>query len=200
MADVTRKYELRARAEAMEATRKRIIDATIELHGTVGPARTTIASVANLAGVQRHTVYRHFPTEDGLFAACATEYWQRHPRPDVQNWEALGSLELRLSTGLSELYRFYGTVEPMLAKVLRDAETLPVAGRGLESHFAYLDTVVSTLTGARDETSGLFEAAVRHAASFRTWQSLVQQNGLETSDAVALMSTMVCQVSEGVDH
>ena len=88
MADETSKrpYRLKKRAEAMSDTRQRITEAAMELHGTVGPARTTVSAVAERAGVQRHTVYRHFPTEDDLFAACSAHFDELHPWPDSEAW------------------------------------------------------------------------------------------------------------------
>src|SRR6476659_2729549 len=77
-----RKYELKQRAAEMAETRLRITEAAVELHGTVGPARTTVSAIAERAGVQRHTVYRHFPTDADLFAACSAHYVAAHPLPD----------------------------------------------------------------------------------------------------------------------
>jgi AcrR family transcriptional regulator len=85
----TRRYQLRKRADAMEATRRRITEAAMELHGTVGPARTTMTAVAERAGVQRQTVYRHFANEEELFAACSRHFASQHPWPDAGGWEAI---------------------------------------------------------------------------------------------------------------
>src|SRR6187200_1230029 len=81
-----RPYRLVARAAEMERTRKRITKAAIELHGTVGPAATTMSAVAQMAGVTRATLYRHFPTEDALLSACSAEWLAANPRPDLARW------------------------------------------------------------------------------------------------------------------
>ncbi|MGP4020788.1 TetR/AcrR family transcriptional regulator [Saccharopolyspora sp. 5N708] len=191
---VSRKYELRQRADAMEATRQRITDATIELHGTVGPAHTTIAAIAALAGVQRHTVYRHFPTDDDLFAACSTRYWTQHPWPDAAAWKSIDSADERLAAGLDELYAFYSTVAAMLANALRDAETVPIVRQALGTYHAYLDEVARVLAQpfrARGARGKLVAAAVRHAIAFRTWESLVQQGGIAPATAIRLMTATV---------
>src|SRR5262245_53973304 len=67
----SRRYTMQRRAEQVDQTRQRIIDATVQLHGTIGPAATTIAGIAEAAGVTRLTVYRHFPDEATLFEACS---------------------------------------------------------------------------------------------------------------------------------
>src|SRR3990170_3766702 len=115
-----RKYELKKRAEEMAETRRRITEAAVGLHGTVGPARTTLSAVAKRAGVQRHTVYRHFPTEAELFGACSAHYFTAHPWPDPEPWRAIGDPHQRLARALDELYAYYERTEPMFTNVLRD--------------------------------------------------------------------------------
>ncbi|HEX3791078.1 MAG TPA: TetR/AcrR family transcriptional regulator [Pseudonocardiaceae bacterium] len=189
-----RKYELRQRADAMAATRRRIAEATIELHGSIGPARTTIAGIAALAGVQRHTVYRHFPTDEDLFAACSTQYWEQHPWPDPQGWSVIEPATTRLAVALGDLYAFYTAVAPMLSNVLRDAEAVPVAARTLQPYHVYLDQVIAVLTAAfpvGPDGQPILDAAVRHATAFGTWQSLAGQQRLATADAITLMTAMI---------
>jgi AcrR family transcriptional regulator len=77
-----RKYELKKRAERKEETRRRIVEAAVELHGTVGPARTTVSEIARLAGVQRHTYYDHFRDELSLLHACSGLHAEQNPPPD----------------------------------------------------------------------------------------------------------------------
>src|SRR5918996_4055938 len=84
-----RPYRKRRRAELEDQTRLRITEAAVELHGRVGPARTTISAVADRAGVQRATVYRHFPDEDALFAACSGHWAAMNPSPDPSAWQAI---------------------------------------------------------------------------------------------------------------
>ena len=139
-----RPYELRRRAEKMAATRQRITQAAVDLHGSIGPARTTITAVADRAGVQRHTVYRHFPTEDDLFAACSRHYFAGHPWPDPVEWRAIADPAQRLAHGLDELYAYYERTEAMLASVLRDAALVP----GLEPTLAGFRAFVDNAAGA----------------------------------------------------
>lgn len=187
-----RKYELRQRADAMAATRQRIVDATVELHGSVGPARTTIAGIAQAAGVQRHTVYRHFPTEEDLFDACSTQYWDHHPWPDPDSWAAIEPGDERLNTALVDLYTFYADVEPMLTNVLRDAETVPIVFRALDRYRSYLDDVTCVLIrGLTPKRTPIADAAISHATAFHTWQSLVRHNTLSQAEAVRLTTAMV---------
>jgi AcrR family transcriptional regulator len=177
MADQKRKYELKKRAEAMEDTRLRITEAAVELHGTVGPARTTVSAVAERAGVQRHTVYRHFPTEDDLFAACSVHWATLHPWPEP-------------TAGLDALYRWYEETEPMLANILRDAELVDSVPRAMEPMRAYLVEVRRAL-GSGLPRRKTVTAAIAHAVDFRTWRSLVREGGLSRAQAVKLVNAMI---------
>src|ERR1700742_3040737 len=112
--ETTRRYEKKARAAQEEATRMRVIDAAIELHGTVGPARTTISAIAERAGVRRTTVYRHFPDERSLFLGCSRTWRERHPLPDPATWSAIADPPARVEAALAALYAWYEEVAPML--------------------------------------------------------------------------------------
>src|SRR5687767_13795875 len=103
----SRTYRKRARAEQEEATRERITRAAVKLHGSIGPARTTVSGVAKEAGVQRATVYRYFPDEVSLFAACSAHYWTTHPLPDIESWKQIRDPGERLRRALADFYGFF---------------------------------------------------------------------------------------------
>src|SRR5216683_3553903 len=104
---MARKYEQRRRADKQAETRRRIVEAAIELHRTKGPARTTLSDVARRAGVQRHTLYRHFPDERALGLACSGLFGELNPSPDPEPWRTVADPEERLRLGLSELYEYF---------------------------------------------------------------------------------------------
>ena len=147
-----RKYELNKRADEMAKTHARITEAAIELHGTVGPSRTTMSAVAERAGVERRTLYRHFPTEADLFAACSTHYFSSNPWPDLGSWRAIDDPQQRLEHALDELYAYYERTEPMLSNVLRDAELLDSARDAvapLNQHLNEAAEILAVGRGAR---------------------------------------------------
>jgi AcrR family transcriptional regulator len=115
---------LKTRAERQRETRRRIIEATVALHEEVGPANTTVAEIARRAGVQRLTVYNHFPDEAELFAACQRRYLAEYPPPDLGPALALEDPHARTQAVLEALYGSYREGEPMTSKVLRDRRTL----------------------------------------------------------------------------
>lgn len=188
-----RKYELKKRAEGMAETHQRITEAAIELHGTVGPSRTTLSAVAKRAGVERRTLYRHFPTEADLFAGCSTHYFTVNPWPDLDAWRAIRDPQQRLERALDELYAYYERTEPMLSNVLRDAELLDFARDAVAPLHAYLEEAAEILTigrPARGRRRQLLGGALLHALAFSTWHSLTT-NGIGRSDAAKLITTLV---------
>ena len=189
-----RKYRKRRRAEQERRTRERITEAAVRLHGTVGPARTTVSGVATEAGVQRATVYRHFPDEVSLFAACTAHYWATNPMPDPGAWSAISDPEARLRHALGEMYAFFRRNEGMLEKTSRDAPLVEAMARPVAEFRGYLNAAAATIIAGRPEHGRArrrVEAAVGHAVSFPTWQSLVRHQGLENAEAVAVMAALV---------
>lgn len=182
---MARKYELKRRAEKQAETRRRIVEAAIELHGTKGPARTTLSDVARLAGVERHTLYRHFPTERHLFLACSGRYGELNPPPDPEQWRSIADPEARLRQGLGDVYDFYERTEGMRASVLRDAEWDPltqeiVAHRGGPLTAEIRDVLAERVRGRRRL------AALDLALDFYAWRRLTR-SGLSRKDAVETM-------------
>jgi AcrR family transcriptional regulator len=189
-----RKYELKQRAEEMAATRRRITEAAVELHGTVGPARTTMSAVAERAGVQRHTLYRHFPNEEALFGACSGHFFAANPLPDPAPWREIGDPRQRLAQALDDLYAYYQRTEAMFANVLRDVELVEALGPTLVPMQAYLAEVVEILTSgwsARGRRRRVLAVALRHALDFHTWRSLTANNAITRTEAVELLVALV---------
>ena len=188
-----RKYELKKRAEQMAETHLRITEAAIELHGTVGPSRTTLSAVAERAGVERRTLYRHFPTEADLFAACSTHYFAANPWPDLGSWRAIRDPHERLARALDELYAYYERTAPMFSNVLRDAELVDFARDAVAPLHAYLDEAAEVLAAGRPvrgRRRRLLVGALRHALAFSTWQSLTA-SGITRADAAKLVTALV---------
>jgi AcrR family transcriptional regulator len=189
-----RRYRKRRRAELERHTRERITEAAVRLHGSIGPARTTVSAVAREAGVQRGTVYRHFPTEESLFAACSAHYFASQPRPQPESWASIWDPGSRLRHALGDLYRWYRSTEQMLERTRRDAPLVEAMAGPVEAFLAYLGAVAEAILRGRRERGPArrrVAAAVGHAVAFSTWQSLTRDQGLEDDEAVALMAAMV---------
>jgi AcrR family transcriptional regulator len=194
MTDETRQYEMRRRAESQRETRLRITESAVELHGTLGPSRTTMGAVAEHAGVRRSTLYRHFPDEAALFDACSAHWSAANPPPDPSAWAAVESPDARLDTALEELYAFYGRTARMLENMFRDEQTMTTVRERFAAFHWYLGVVLDTLMAGRGLRGGARQrvrAALGHATAFSTWRSLVVEQGLDVADARRLMCALV---------
>jgi AcrR family transcriptional regulator len=189
-----RKYEKRRRAEAEAETRQRITEAAVKLHGTIGPKATTIKALADEAGVQRATVYRHFPDLGSLFDACSAHWFSLNPAPDPTPWATVASPAKRLRLGLEDLYRWYGWAEPMLANILRDAPHVPEMAVRRDAFTAVWESYTDVLMKGRPERGrarARARAAVGFAISFETWHALTRVRGLTDEEAIGLMLAAV---------
>jgi AcrR family transcriptional regulator len=194
MSKQKRPYRMTRRAELEEQTRKRITESTVALHEERGPARTPISAVAERAGVRRSTVYRHFPDEETLFAACSSHWRAANPPPDPGAWAAIEDPTERAAAALRELYAFYGRTERMYTSLLRDEPVVPIVHRLLGDFYRYLRAIQDVLMagrGLRGRAARRTRAAIGHALAFPTWRSLTREQGLDDADAVALMCALV---------
>lgn len=184
----SRPYRMTRRSEAVEDTRQRIIEATVTLHGTVGPAATTVMGIAEQAGVTRATVYRHFPDDATLFQACSSHWLAQQLPPNPNEWLRHGDPFERLRAALTDLYRFYRAGESMLRRIYEDKQSLPEEHRrGLDARHEYFCEALLAAFSATQKRGHVLRAAIGHAVDFWTWRSLCVQNGLEDQDAVTLM-------------
>jgi AcrR family transcriptional regulator len=191
---MARKYEMKRRAQRMQQTRRRITEATVELHQTVGPARTTVSAIAQKAGVQRHTYYAHFPELKDLYRACTTHYLQRNPLPEPSRWEEICGPEERLRGALSEVYAYYQGNEAMLTNVVRDMPFDSVLQENNVLLFRHWEAMRDTIADAFEASGERQEAllgAIAVALELQTWRTLVGQQGLDDDRAVELMVGMV---------
>ncbi len=183
---------MRERADRAEGTRRRIVEATVRLHSTIGLAAATVTAIAAEAGVTRLTVYRHFPDVSQLFAACNEHWSAQQLRPDVAAWLRVADPADRVRFGLADLYRFYRGGEAMLTNVHRDWEVIPEElRRGVADIDLQLREVLLQPFAARGDRRRRLRAVIGHAVTFTTWRSLCVEQGLTDLQAVEAMNDLV---------
>jgi AcrR family transcriptional regulator len=186
----TRHYTQTRRAEQQEETRRRIVEAVYALHGEIGPARTTIKAIADRAGVERLTVYRHFADEGEMFAACSAHFQAEIPPPDPGAWGGIAEPAARLRAALLAFYDYYRRAEDMLANARRDAPELPALAALLAPFDRFVEAVREDLQKpwrARGRARARVGAAIGHALRFDTWRSLARDERLDDAAAAELM-------------
>jgi len=174
--------------------RLRITESAVALHGSVGPARTSISAVAERAGVPRSTVYRHFPDETALFGACSAHWMGENPPPDIGRWAELADPDERLEAALDELYAYYRRAGEMLEKLVRDEPLVPVVAELMSAFHQFLEAATEVLMQGRKLRGGArrrVRAALAHAVAFGTWQQLARGQGLSDREAAELMRRLV---------
>jgi AcrR family transcriptional regulator len=203
MSGEKRTYRMKQRAEAQAATRLRITESAVELHETLGPSQTTMAAVAEHAGVQRSTLYRHFPDETALFASCSAHWYASHPPPDVARWSDIADRHERLVASLTELYTWYRGTGTMLDVMIRDEKLVAAVGQRFGAFHARLDQAHGLLLagrGLRGRRHANVSALIRLALKFETWRALCRESGLEDRPAAELIATLVTAASSEEDR
>jgi AcrR family transcriptional regulator len=187
---VGRKYELKRRAERRDQTRQRIVDATIALHTTVGPAQTTISAIAERAGVERHTVYSHFPDERALGLACSACYSERYPLPDAAAWQAIADPRRRLIRGITELYAYYAKRGEELAPIMRELDSNALTRELIDLRIRpSLDSIRDTLAEpfkARGARRTRLLATIDVFLDLHTWRTLARTMSPEETVSAAV--------------
>ena len=186
-----REYRLGRRAEKQAETRQRIVQAALDLHSTQGPARTTVSQIAELAGVQRHTYYAHFPDERELFLACSGLAMERDPLPDFESLRSIAAGPDRLCAGLERLYAWYSRNAQQAASVLRDAEDHALTREVVELRMGPAFRQGTEVLGEGLSEGGRLLLSV--ALDFSCWRTLSQS--LTPRSAAALMSRAICSLA-----
>ena len=187
-----RAYRLGKREESVDRTRRRITEAAVRLHTSVGPSEASMSAVADAAGVTRLTLYRHFPTKDELFIACMSHWRSAHPPPDIERWRSIADFEARLRTALHQLYSWYAENAADLYPIYRDAAHTPESNRVARRRTNELqaDAILADVDPKVPSRRRL-RAAVGHVVTFWTWHSLAIGQGLSTDEAAALAADFV---------
>lgn len=179
-----RRYTLKRRAEQQAQTRSRIVDAAMALHEEVGPKATTISAIAERAGVERLTVYRHFPDDSSLFRACSSRFLELNPPPEPASWETITDSLARVHAALLAVYRYYRRTESMWKRVYHDLEEVEALKRVMNDFDKYLARVRDDLMGALNPAPAgrrELKAVLAHCLLFFTWQSLKRQSLSDTA-------------------
>jgi AcrR family transcriptional regulator len=156
------------------------------LHKSIGAAQTTISEIAKRAGVGRVTVYRHFPDDETLFAACSGHYFAQHPFPNTERWQQIPDPRDRLRAGLRESYAWHNENRQMIAMALAEARDLPV----MAPYHRFWDAAAETLAAAwriRGRRRSNLKATIAVALSFDTYRTLTREHALTDEQAIDLL-------------
>ena len=182
---MSRLYTLKKRAEQQAQTKQKIVEAAVELHSTIGPSATTLSMIAEKAGVQRHTLYAHFPDERSIFMACSGLAHERDPSPAADAWRGITDLAERLTTALTDIYGWYERNARLLSNVMRDVERHPMVQEIQRTRVAPVRKAWHDVLG--EKLDARQRAMLHLALGFHTWRALVQEAGLTQDAAIKAM-------------
>jgi AcrR family transcriptional regulator len=189
-----RRYRMTGRAESQDATRRKIIEATMRLHEEVGPRATTISAIASKAGVQRLTVYRHFPDEQAVFEACTSHWLELNPPPQPVVWASVADPSERAMTAVRAFFRYYSSTQRMWRSSHRDAADVPALARPMAQFSEFVNSVANDLAAAMATEPGaaarLIATTLQHALAFSTWEDL-ERRGLKDEKKIELVTRWI---------
>lgn len=165
----------------------------MQLHEEIGPRATTISAIAERAGVQRLTVYRHFPDETAVFQACTAHWLSLHPLPDPGKWQDIPDPARRIREALGAMYGYYRRTERMWTTAWRDVDVVPALQQPMREVRGFLKQAGDGLArglSRRGAAARKSKATLHHVLSFGTWQSL-KEEGLEDGEMAELATGWV---------
>jgi AcrR family transcriptional regulator len=188
-----RPYRMSERAKSREETRQKIVEATMHLHEELGPRATTISAIAEKAGVQRLTIYRHFPDETAVFQACTAHWLSLNPPPEPHTWASINDPPDRLKAALTAFYRYYAGTRRMWAASFRDVADVPALQEPMKQFAGFVKEIggdLATHFHASAQPARRIAVTIQHALTFPTWADLDARN-LSNADKVALVMRWV---------
>lgn len=194
-----RRYRLGKRAEQQAQTRDRIVEAIMTLHEEVGPRETTISAIAERAGVERLTVYRHFPDEASLYGACSARFAELNPPPEPRAWSGEADPRARTRAALVAIYAYYQRNARMLDQLYRDKALIPALEEAMSQFEQYLEAVAEDLLMTWDPPPSrrpTLKAVLGHALCFATWRSLTSL-GLGDDQVAEMMTVLGAHETHG---
>ena len=175
-----RVYTSPLRADQMEQTRRRILDAVTEVLADPATEEVTIPLVARRARVSLRTVYRYFPTRDALFDAWA-EWVDESLKIHLHSYPEQAD---GLPDFVRELYRSYDESESLVKAMLNSKAARAVRKRTRRRRQRAFEQAMSELTRELAPKERLRALAVVYLlVSAPAWQAMCDQWGLDGTEA-----------------
>jgi AcrR family transcriptional regulator len=189
-----RKYTMDKRRAAVEATRRRILEATLALHAQKGIFGTSWQDIARRADVSVGTVYKHFPSLEELIPACGELVFAITRPPSLDDapeiFAGAGSIEERLERLVSELFDFYERGAPYIETDFQERRLPAVA-----EWEAYMRATIAGLVREALDPAGPDERAVQAMSAlldFSTYKSFLDRDIQKDQAAKTMNEVLLC--------
>jgi AcrR family transcriptional regulator len=187
-----RRYTLGKRADARDATRRRVVEATMACHLERGVLATTIRDIAARAGVSAGTVLNHFPRMPELVQACGALTAATWPFPGEEVLAGHAAVEDRVRALTTALFRAWDTpIAPIFPRLQLERAEVPA----LDAWFSDVEArhralMLATLPAGASHGHRALAYAL---TSFPTWRTLTSE-GLTTEEAAAQAASAVLTI------
>ena len=189
-----RKYTMDKRRAAVEATRRRILEATLALHAEKGIFGTSWQDIARRADVSVGTVYKHFPSLEELVPACGELMYAITRPPSLDDapeiFAGASSLEERLERLVFELFDFYERGAPYIETDFQERRLPAVA-----EWEAYMRDTIAGLVREALDPAGPDERAVQAMSAlldFSTYKSFLDRDIQKDQAAKTMNEVLLC--------
>ncbi len=189
---MARTYNSRHRIESASHTRQAIVEAAIKMHGE---GVTTLAAVAEKAGVSLPTLNKYFPTREDLFLACTAHFATQLDRPSPEALRAIEDPGERLRRVVRDVYHLHEQSMGQMWGGYRLEDESPVLARTIAESEQQTASTASILP--YEDVVGDHETAYRFACAalnLLTYRALRIRNGLSFEDAVKHMTLALAGV------
>ncbi len=179
------------RAAAGEATRLRVIEAAVALHGERGAAATRWSDIAERADVALGTVYRYFPSYDELFPACTSHGLSKLRPPTPEMFEQGTSLDRRLTILVRESFAFWDRAAPWIRHGECDRRAIPAAETFYRHQDVRFEGLVRAALGPLARRRLVVDTTVV-LSGFSSWAAF-HDRGVPTTEAAALVTELLAR-------
>lgn len=184
-----RRYRLGRRAETAGETKRRLVEATFQLHSELGIAETSMKDIAERAGVSVGTVYHHFPSYTDAVIACGAYTAANRPAPTAAVFDGAATRVERIARLARAVFEYYERV-PALDSVRRDRHLVAELDAFAKEEERNRRALAAEAVGPAGPKA-LFAALL----DIDVYRSLLRQGfgTAEAADRVAAMIDMACQ-------
>jgi AcrR family transcriptional regulator len=179
-----------ARAEATEATRRRILEAVEAAFDELAFDEITLARIANRADVSVQTILRHFESKEALRAAALLHAGEKMAA--TRDVMPVGDLEEVVSVLVDTYEQFGNRVLRMLAREEEEAAMRQLANLGRAYHLEWCKQAFSSsLKGLRGQVRERRIAQIVACTEVYVWKVLRRDRGLSPRQTKLAMLEML---------
>jgi AcrR family transcriptional regulator len=188
----SRTYTMGARADAVVATRERIVTVAVGLFYEHAYEDVTLAGIAKAAGVSHQTVLNHFESKEGVVLAVAAKMAEEttDARYQAEPGDVVGAVHVLVGQ-----YELHGDANVRWAMTADRLPTLaPLLDEARAFHQEWIRHMFGARVGATGAALGRTVNALHAATDVYTWKLLRRDLGVSRAET----ESTIVQLVEGL--